>query len=147
MYGGRQEFIYRACKQCETLSLVNPPSDWAPFYGKAYYSYSSQSPIKLWIKSKRNSFEWDGKSLLGHLFFKLFGSSKVIDWVKKCRVNKHSRIVDIGCGSGQMLRELAAISFSSLTGIDPFMKVTYESKSLKLKKMILWISRDHLISS
>jgi 2-polyprenyl-3-methyl-5-hydroxy-6-metoxy-1,4-benzoquinol methylase len=45
-----------------------------------------------------------------------------------------SRMLDVGCGSGAILKRLAAIGFQDLTGVDPLLKSTTQSGPVKLLK-------------
>lgn len=76
---------------------------------------------KYWLFHRRNI---TGRLLAsGRLQPRYFG------WLRRGRVDFDSTILDVGCGLGDRLLELAKDGFGNLTGIDPFIKgdLRYES--------------------
>lgn len=135
MTGRRDVFHYLECSECGTLSLQDPPKSWELYYSDTYYSYAPTSKIKLWIKRQRNAYELQNGNPLGSMFAKVFGESPLVGWIKESGAIAKARVVDVGCGSGQMLRELQGCSFQSLLGIDPFMKEEFSSGTFSLRRM------------
>ena len=56
--------------------------------------------------------------------------------VSRLGVSKQARLLDIGCGSGQLLLDLQGLGFSDLTGVDPFIEkdLLFEDGLRVLKK-------------
>lgn len=67
---------------------------------------------------------------LGEVWFGLKNSSKIIDWIEKNVDKQSDTIVDIGCGNGLLLIQMAKKGFKHLFGVD------YSSKSIDLCKEI-----------
>ncbi len=44
-----------------------------------------------------------------------------VQWAAVAGLRKRSKILDVGCGTGRLLRHLSAQGFADLTGIDPFL--------------------------
>lgn len=56
---------------------------------------------------------------IGEIWFGESCQASVIRWIKNCeKIKKDSAIVDLGCGNGALLIELARQGFSCLTGFD-----------------------------
>lgn len=133
MFGLSGHFHYFQCSDCGRLRLLNPPENLGEYYPFSYYSFSappgvepsSFSPLRRWFAYRRNSAI-------------LFGKRGIVSVLVEFRPNAHAarlrplislfglsdfnaRILDVGCGSGQLLRSLALVGFRRLTGIDPFL--------------------------
>src|SRR5947209_270282 len=55
---------------------------------------------------------------IGEVWFGPAAVEKIINWVLVNAPSKNSRILDLGCGNGHILLELATHNFNYLTGID-----------------------------
>lgn len=56
---------------------------------------------------------------IGEIWFGESCQASVIRWIKKCeKIRKDSPIIDLGCGNGTLLMELAREGYSKLTGMD-----------------------------
>ena len=132
MFGTREVFTYWECARCGCLQLQNPPEDLSRYYPSNYYAFSPSqavslvpNPIRRFLKrqrdaailfGRRNLFSWIGKRYPNPGIF------DVKTWLKPTRVRSfRSRILDVGCGQGEILFRLAELGFQSLTGIDPFL--------------------------
>lgn len=125
MFGGSESFLYLKCKNCETTYQAQKLEDYSKYYPKSYYSFQYQEP-KTWsgkirrLKRRlRNQYYYLNKGLIGRL----------LALARPCPTNHLSRhvhlrmnmsILEIGCGSGEMLHELGDLGVSRLTGVDPF---------------------------
>jgi len=58
--------------------------------------------------------------------------------VRRAGVSKDARILDVGCGSGRLLQDLAYLGFTNLTGADPFNErdLVYPSGVKVLKRQL-----------
>jgi SAM-dependent methyltransferase len=132
MFGTWEEFRYFECANCGSLQLENPPDDLSPYYPpEGYYSFqaSAENPppanaFRRWVKRQRDAavlFERNG-------FFGWLarqhpnpGIADVKRWLAPSAVRSfNSRILDVGCGRGDLLFRLKELGFRDLTGIDPF---------------------------
>jgi SAM-dependent methyltransferase len=141
-FGFRDEFEYFECAQCGCLQIKEIPEDLAKYYPQNYYSYQpakcAVEYTKTGLKGYKERFVRD--QITKHYFNR---NSKLGAWLEKkssltasytpqlnwvklqrlnLKLNLKSSILDVGCGSGHLLRELAAHGFSDLTGIDPFVE-------------------------
>jgi len=49
--------------------------------------------------------------------------------LSRVKLNKNSKILDIGCGAGNLLLELRELGFIHLVGIDPYIEKDIEYKN------------------
>ncbi len=131
MFGFRDEFKYLKCSQCGCLQIKEIPSDIARYYPDNYYSYANNSEgqiiemapskrIKRTFKKIFLNSTLQNRSFIGRYF-----SNKLhayYPWLKTKNLNNKSRILDVGCGSGELLLKLSNEGFRNLSGVDPFIK-------------------------
>lgn len=120
--GSREEFKYFKCSSCDCLQIQKYPNDIKKYYGSTYYSYKEISPersrFKL-LKNKRDLYAITNKGFIGRVLYYI----KPNDLLHNCGIgltNKNCKVLDVGCGSGYFLESLRRLSYSDLTGIDPF---------------------------
>lgn len=135
MFGFRDWFHYFECGSCGCLQLTDPPADMARYYPPQRY-YSFQPPaddatttfpggLVGWMMRRRNEAELFGGGVPGRLLSRLF-PRRDLRWHQRrfAHMPIHhmdARILDIGCGSGQLLREWAGFGFNRLQGVDPYL--------------------------
>lgn len=128
--GLREIFEYGLCGTCGAVTRLSEVSNLEQYYPLDYYPFTQQPvqskklPIKMWFKDQRD------RILLaqGHYLFGRFLSwvsrretTMLYQLIGKSRIGFSSRILDIGCGSGGLLRRMAELGFRNLTGVDLFM--------------------------
>ncbi|KJE96692.1 hypothetical protein CAOG_06971 [Capsaspora owczarzaki ATCC 30864] len=68
---------------------------------------------------EREVGNFDERGDVGEVWFGMDAVESVVDWIQDdARLPKHLSVVDIGCGNGVSLVELARVGFKSLLGID-----------------------------
>jgi len=143
MFGFRDEFTYFECSKCGCLQIAEIPSNMEKYYPSNYYSFQrghSDNFIKKILKRKRDEYAIFKRDLLGKIVYKKYPDI-LLNMIGKTKVNYNSRILDVGCGSGNLLYSLNEIGFKDLVGIDPFINEKINEKSIKiLKKTIHEIS-------
>jgi SAM-dependent methyltransferase len=116
MFGTGESFSYQQCHDCRCLQIVERPASMADYYPSTYYSYRmSQAGIKTRI---RNLLAYYGPGWL-------FAGR---DWwenpdrksIRDANVGRSSRILDLGCGSGNFTASLRDIGLHNVLGADPF---------------------------
>lgn len=126
-FGSREEFLYFECAACGTLQIAEVPTDLARHYPSNYYSYSAtakkSSPLEIALRRRRtNSWLGHDSGIAGSL---LAASSKrkpgYLDWFQGIGISTSARLLDVGCGGGQLLMKLRRDGFTRLKGIDPFL--------------------------
>ncbi len=128
MFGTRDEFDYLECSGCGTLQIVEIP-DLARYYPSNYLSFDAETPLaKTALHSLAARFVgrylMHGKGLVGKFIFKL-KPGIAFHYAASLRdhpsgIDFDSKILDFGCGSGQLLRSLHHLGFNDLLGADAF---------------------------
>ncbi len=130
MFGFRDEFDYLECDECGCLQLITIPLDLIKYYPPNYYSYQSLSESDYiqvgFAKTVKRTFK--KKFLNGYLHNKriparlLSRLEQYYPWIKKNSISNDSRILDIGCGTGELLLRMCNDGFLNLTGVDPYIQ-------------------------
>lgn len=123
MLGLRDEFEYFQCDACECIQAAVLPDDLGRYYPSDYYSFNAiavprQQLLKRHLKRCRTVYTLTGKGLIGRTMAYLSGSP-LPEWLLRANMHIDSKILDLGCGSGQLLLFLQSEGFSNLTGYDP----------------------------
>ncbi len=85
-----------------------------------------------YLRYARTAYLLSGKNLAGWLAAKINPPQQLLatylGWLRNCSAQFGSKILDIGCGRGRLLQELAWYGFKNLIGIDPFIQsdITYD---------------------
>lgn len=137
MFGTRELFNYWECAACGCVQLTDPPSDLARYYPHDKYcsfrgtqanidcGVPQRGWLRRWLWKKRNAAICFGQrgpfSLLARWMPNPM-ATQFRPWFQHGRVQSFdARIVDVGCGEGTTLRELAKLGFNDLLGVDPFL--------------------------
>lgn len=125
MFGTKESFMYYTCDNCGCVQIGEVPKDLSRFYPDNYYSYNRQkkgwfSDLKIYFQKYLFSHKIGEKNLLGQILDKKYGH--LYSWVRPMDIRKNSRILDVGCGAGVLLRKLRVFGYTNLTGVDPFIQ-------------------------
>jgi SAM-dependent methyltransferase len=124
MFRTFETFRYDMCSDCGSMQIASIPSDLARYYPPNYYSIggSQGSSFIHWIRSKGIRYAAGHPNLVGSILnlFDRLPSDSV--WLRACRPQLNWRILDVGCGRGDRLREFALAGFTNLSGLDPFLE-------------------------
>ena len=154
--GKRQPFAYIECARCQTVQIEEVP-DLTPFYASDYYSFQpvdTVSDARPFSRLRRSvgrflraraadRFMSTAGALsraiteqLAHVAGGLFvGFPDYLQNVPlDLRVNRNSRVLDVGSGSGHTLLSLSHFGFRSLLGVDPFLP--YSKQQLANVKLL-----------
>lgn len=138
MFDTGDEFKYLLCGNCGCLSIANPPPEIGDYYPNGYYSYSliinSWNPVKRYLLKAReiNCLE-RRHNLLGCLISFLKPPGTFIKILSEAKVNRSSKILDIGSGNGSSLIPLLNIGLN-VTGIDPYINEDFVLNKLSVLK-------------
>jgi len=132
--GTRELFQYNLCDNCQSLVLQNIPTD----YKKYYTNYYTGNKKYYTINFLRKLF-WRLRSFISmYLAYSLTAKisyNTMLKWAHLTRISYSSKILDVGCGNGDILFEFKKHGFSDLTGIDPFPPENMEAlKSISISK-------------
>jgi len=125
MQGTDDEFDYLRCGTCGCQQIVEVPEDLGKYYPSDYYSYSDQRTGGLRETvthlRDRSYFEWTIPAIAGKLVAAALPNPKLAA-IARIRPRRDARILDVGCGSGELLKELRSVGYSRLSGVDPFVQ-------------------------
>ena len=135
-------FRYQVCAHCGTLDLMLDAGNEAALYGDGYYSFEDKEPsyVERQVIEIRNRYELSGRGVVGRMISKVWPGPHhralrpLLDATIAPPLQRSSRILDVGCGAGKWLKELAELGFTDLTGIDPFMPTVAASDNIRLIK-------------
>lgn len=143
IHGGDVEnipFDYFLCGGCGSLNIVDIPEDLGSYYDHGYYSFAprlDQPGLKGKLFGLRNAILASGRGDLGGLVSRAFPYQSLLSMRpvfdgRLARLGKDAKILDLGCGSGLLLRQLRAAGYTDLTGADPFMKDELSAPGFRL---------------
>jgi SAM-dependent methyltransferase len=122
MFGTGEVFDYVECGQCGSLRIDTIPEQLSSYYGSGYYTnLGSRSRVVGSLLARRDAAAFTRRGVVGRL----------VDWwqpnsglrvLARADIRKDARILDVGCGSGSMLRSMAAAGHQNLIGVDPFVE-------------------------
>jgi 2-polyprenyl-3-methyl-5-hydroxy-6-metoxy-1,4-benzoquinol methylase len=148
MLGLRDEHAYFECTACGCLQIATIPDNIADYYPENYYSYHAKPPakgLKKFLLRSRNKYAVTERSWLGK---KVYGFSPEykLTTLRRLVLKKNARILDVGCGAGDLLQSLYSIGFKNSMGIDPYNDddIHYPS-GLSIKKLAIndLLTNDH----
>lgn len=126
MFGMRDSFEYFQCSDCGCLQIREFPEDPSRYYPQEYYSFApppSGRSLEDTTRPLRVRYAFTGKGIPGRLLSLKFpySFSGARRWISISGVSWDSRILDVGCGAGELLRDMATMGFRDLTGVDPML--------------------------
>ncbi|MDR2012876.1 MAG: class I SAM-dependent methyltransferase [Rhodanobacter sp.] len=122
LFGFDEVFEYKLCSSCGCLQIVVIPDDLDRYYGSDYYSMRSQPKpggLKEVFIRARNRYLSGQFDVLGALFARL-RPFRALASLRPLRLSRGVRILDVGCGRGELLQALQSAGFTRLSGVDPF---------------------------
>lgn len=136
MFGLRDEFTYFECSDCGCLQIAEVPKNMRKYYPSNYYSLKkelSDNFVKRILKGQRNKYALFRKGIIGKLIYKIYPNS-LFNMIGLLKVNYNSRILDIGCGAGNLLCSLNEIGFKNLLGLEPYINKEIINGDVKILK-------------
>jgi SAM-dependent methyltransferase len=118
MHRTGEHFKYFQCVGCGSMQIAEVPEHLASYYDpKEYYSFSqtdSKSDRK-WLRSTPARIALRANTEL----FLRTGRGRGVDFTRQLGFRTSDRILDLGCGAGQLLKRLHLFGFRYLMGADP----------------------------
>jgi SAM-dependent methyltransferase len=146
MFGSREVFDYQQCDDCGSLQISEIPDEQtlARHYPANYYSYSAESGLRQqarrWLMLQRDKVTVGSGNVLGQIINALKPASDAysINILQAAGVRREQKILDVGCGAGTLLDQLAGLGFTRLMGIDPFIARDMRTgRGVEIRKMRL----------
>jgi 2-polyprenyl-3-methyl-5-hydroxy-6-metoxy-1,4-benzoquinol methylase len=138
MFGLGDLFRYFQCSSCQCLQIKEFPEDIAKYYPSGYpplLAIKSRQRVhgnkyfKRFFQMKRNEAALLGGDWLGKFLSMMFPLDEnrieketciVFKQLKRIGISFKSKILDVGSGTGSLLRSLQRLGFRYLMGVDPF---------------------------
>lgn len=145
MFGTKENFVYFKCSVCGCLQLQEPPEEISLYYPSDYGSFRKAEVQKNCSYKIRRviryiffdfifSYQWSSRLM------KIFFPKKIehLKWLKMLvryeAIKKTSAVLDVGCGTGYLLRGMSAWGFKNLTGIDLYIENDILDEKIKIFK-------------
>ena len=134
MLGTRDQFDYFQCSQCECIQILSVPKNLHEYYSAdKYYSFRSKSSFITRYISKL-SYKQTG------VLYRIMKRYLIIDpnllSIGRLGIPTTSRILDVGSGSGSMLRDLQTLGYVNAIGIDPYIETDIEIPVKVIRKKV-----------
>lgn len=142
MYGTRDKFEYFQCSVCDCIQIVNIPENMDKYYPSDYYSYNIRDEslkVDLFRSYQCRSIIGAANSLMGRLLTHNYKYPSYYNYLKELKLyNRKARVLDIGSGSGELLKDFYKVGYKNLTGVDPYIKqeITYNKNFRILKRSL-----------
>lgn len=122
LFGTREPFTYNECSACGSLSIAEVPVDLSRHYPPTYYSFTGAKRRRRLGPIARHLAITALLNLPGPLRARL--PSALSGWrgMGAARVQRSTRILDVGSGTGHLLMSLERSGFKDLHGVDPFIE-------------------------
>jgi len=123
MFARGESFDYRLCSACGCLQIADIPADLSRYYGDGYYSFcerrgpSGLTGAMVRARNRHLSGRFDP---LGAVISRL-RPFEALASLRPLKLPRDARIVDVGCGGGELLLALQSAGFSQLLGVDPLL--------------------------
>jgi SAM-dependent methyltransferase len=137
MFGLEEKFAYLECGNCGCLQIEEVPPDMSKYYPPGYYSFAGTpyagksilAKAKGFLKRHRLAYHYGARDPAGFLARAVFGPGAIPAWLHGLDLNPRSSMLDIGCGEGYVLLNLALEGYMNITGIDPYIQkdIRYEN--------------------
>ena len=108
MFDTGEAFHYEPCGGCGSRVIADPPADLARYYPRSYMGGNRRRDALLRVLRR-------------------LGMDARVRAFARLRAAPTTRVLDVGCGSGDFLRLLAARGYGDLTAVDPFLP--FESRA------------------
>lgn len=125
------------------MQIGEPAKDVSRYYPPQYYSFRHESGarggIRNWLAGRRDRFSATGAGSLGLWLLKHAARPRAeLASMGRIPARRDMRILDVGCGQGQLLTLLHRAGFFQLVGIDPLLPCDVEARPG------LWVRRSKL---
>ena len=137
--GFGEAFTYQLCSNCGSLQITDPPNNFTKYYpNQDYYSFKKETrPLTgagLFRRIKTNYLLYGKNPVAGKLITIGYREPEYYPWMKHTNVKPADAILDVGCGTGDLLRKLYKMGFTNLRGIDPFIDEEINYGGFKIEK-------------
>lgn len=143
-FGMGDAFAYAECASCGSLNIAEVPANLASFYAPAGYgghstrhASSRSSGLRRLMRNLLTNFRLGRPAVLATVAGSWVvepGNPPPLRWLRRMSATRQWRILDVGCGGGDLLRQLWALGFDQLHGIDKFVPEVVSLPGLTINK-------------
>ncbi len=124
-FGSREEFQYLECRQCGCVQLITIPENMGKYYPADYFAFRSynhlvKNELRRFFDKRRVISFFTGKGIIGKIASRFGKPLDYLEWVGEANLDTDARILDVGCGEGQLLLRMHIGGFHNVIGVDPF---------------------------
>ena len=129
LHGTREAFDYAECLACGCVQIVDIPDDLSRFYPDDYFSFRShrgldRNFVRRIVDPRRARHVFGVRDRIGAVAEKISRPFDYMTWVRRAGLGLDARVLDIGCGGGKTLLNMALGGFPRPQGVDPFIART-----------------------
>lgn len=144
MYGTPGEFHYYQCDTCGCLQLPVPPADMSAYYSDNYYSMTaSGNSLSTRLKYLWAAHATTRPNPIGFIISMCIGAHPLKRWMRLTGWTPASEVLDVGCGSGKLVRTMHAVGYAAVEGIDPFLAPAFDGHDGILRKSIFEHNKEY----
>lgn len=132
--GWREKHDYYFCRNCRFLGLITIPENMQRYYENGYYTSSKPYVPVSGLRSVFWYVRAKSYDTFLHPVWSKFAYNTILDWKHKLRLRFTDKILDYGCGNGDILFEFYKNGFRDLQGLDPYLPTIKSKLPLKLSK-------------
>jgi len=144
MLGLRDEFTYFECSKCGCLQIAEIPENVERYYPSDYMGPLRHRPAENFVERflgiRRDKYVLFNRGFVGRLVNRVHSRiylGNVLQAIAKAGVNYQSRILDVGCGSGETLYLLRDLGLRNLVGVDPYISHEVAHRDVKILKQTI----------
>lgn len=139
LFGYREQFTYFECSRCGCLQIANIPEDMSKYYPDNYPGLSqerlSENIIERFLRIRSDRHVLFGTGYFGGLVGKRGADMcNVLGTVARAKPNRKTRILDVGCGSGDFLFRFSDAGIANIVGVDPYVSNEVIGGKLRILK-------------
>ena len=133
MYGTKGQYDYFVCGKCGCLQIKKMPAKMDKYYDNSeYYAFNmDRRKIKNLLLFLQMKDQVNRKNLIGKLVNMVYPVN--YKFYKKVDPQK-GRILDVGCGQGEMLCWLKKIGYRNICGLDPYISHDMNIDGIQITK-------------
>ena len=129
LHGTRETFDYVECLACGCVQIAVIPDDLSRFYPDDYFSFRShrgldRNVVRRLIDPRRARSVFGARNWIGAVAEKISRPLDYMRWVQRAGLGLNARVLDVGCGGGKTLLNMALGGFPTPQGVDPFIAQT-----------------------
>ena len=152
-YGTRDLYEYKLCVSCGTLQIaaIPPPEILAKLYpSKSYWSSADRDPMSTKVFQKAVFFCAAACVTNSRLLRRMASQlrPRTVCDALSYGISPGDRVLDIGCGGGDLVRGLGDLGVVEAQGVDPFISTnTVFADAPRSRAVVHPISRRHTLTS